>query len=117
MRPGAWVRPSSTALPLPAEARLEGVGPEEVRHLALVMAAAEGPGWPRWCLETASDYAKVRVQFGRPIGQFQAIKHALADMLVEVEQCRRGGLGCRRRMVRRHTGGRARAERARWRAR
>ena len=37
-------------------------------------------------LETASEYAKVRVQFGRPIGQFQAIKHALADMLVGVEQ-------------------------------
>jgi 3-oxochol-4-en-24-oyl-CoA dehydrogenase len=73
--------------PLPAEARLEGVGPHEVRDLALVMAAAEGTGVARWCLETASDYAKVRVQFGRPIGQFQAIKHALADVLVEVEQC------------------------------
>ena len=73
--------------PLGSEARLVGVGPEEVRHLALVMAAAEGTGVARWCLETASDYAKVRVQFGRPIGQFQAVKHALADMLVEVEQC------------------------------
>ena len=68
------------------DARLVGVGPEEVRHLALVMAAAEAAGVARWCLETASDYAKVRVQFGRPIGQFQAVKHALADMLVEVEQ-------------------------------
>jgi 3-oxochol-4-en-24-oyl-CoA dehydrogenase len=76
-----------TRAPLPPEARLVGVGPEEVRDLALVMAAAEGTGVARWCLETASDYAKVRVQFGRPIGQFQAIKHALADMLVEVEQC------------------------------
>jgi len=75
-----------TRTPLPPEARLVGVGPEEVRDLALVMAAAEGTGVARWCLETASDYAKVRVQFGRPIGQFQAIKHALADMLVEVEQ-------------------------------
>jgi alkylation response protein AidB-like acyl-CoA dehydrogenase len=73
--------------PLPAESRLEGVGPHEVRDLALVMAASEGTGVARWCLETASDYAKVRVQFGRPIGQFQAVKHALADMLVEVEQC------------------------------
>ena len=72
--------------PLPAESRLEGVGPHEVRDLALVMAAAEGTGVARWCLETASEYAKVRVQFGRPIGQFQAVKHALADMLVEVEQ-------------------------------
>ncbi len=72
--------------PLRADARLVGVGPEEVRHLALVMAAAEAAGVARWCLETASDHAKVRVQFGRPIGQFQAVKHALADMLVEVEQ-------------------------------
>jgi alkylation response protein AidB-like acyl-CoA dehydrogenase len=73
-------------VPLPPGSRLEGVGPAEVRDLALVLAAAEGTGVARWCLETASDYAKVRVQFGRPIGQFQAIKHALADMLVEVEQ-------------------------------
>ncbi|HSZ38047.1 MAG TPA: acyl-CoA dehydrogenase [Acidimicrobiales bacterium] len=60
---------------------------ENVRSLALVLAAAESAGLARWCLETASDYAKVRVQFGRPIGQFQAVKHALADMLVAVEQC------------------------------
>jgi alkylation response protein AidB-like acyl-CoA dehydrogenase len=58
-----------------------------VRSLALVLAAAESAGIARWCLETASEYAKVRVQFGRPIGQFQAVKHALADMLVAVEQC------------------------------
>ena len=60
---------------------------EEVRGLALTLAAAESAGIARWCLETASEYAKVRVQFGRPIGQFQAVKHALADMLVAVEQC------------------------------
>ena len=60
---------------------------EEVLGLALTLAAAESAGIARWCLETASDYAKVRVQFGRPIGQFQAVKHKLADMLVAVEQC------------------------------
>ena len=60
---------------------------DDVRDLALVLAAAESAGMARWCLETASEYAKVRVQFGRPIGQFQAVKHALADMLVAVEQC------------------------------
>ncbi|HWF15377.1 MAG TPA: acyl-CoA dehydrogenase family protein, partial [Acidimicrobiales bacterium] len=60
---------------------------ETVRSLALVLTAAESAGLARWCLDTASDYAKVRVQFGRPIGQFQAVKHALADMLVAVEQC------------------------------
>jgi 3-oxochol-4-en-24-oyl-CoA dehydrogenase len=66
---------------------LPGLTTDEVRDLALVMASAEGAGVARWCLDTASEYAKVRVQFGRPIGQFQAIKHALADMLVAVEQC------------------------------
>jgi 3-oxochol-4-en-24-oyl-CoA dehydrogenase len=60
---------------------------ETVRSLAFVLCAAESAGLARWCLDTASDYAKVRVQFGRPIGQFQAVKHALADMLVAVEQC------------------------------
>jgi alkylation response protein AidB-like acyl-CoA dehydrogenase len=71
---------------LAADALLRDVGPGDVADLALVMAAAEGAGVARWCLDTASEYAKVRVQFGRPIGQFQAIKHALADMLVAVEQ-------------------------------
>jgi len=76
-----------TDVALRADAELPGVTTAEVRNLALVMAAAEGAGVARWCLDTASEYAKVRVQFGRPIGQFQAIKHALADMLVAVEQC------------------------------
>ncbi len=62
------------------------VSDADVRGLALTLGAAESAGVARWCLETASDYAKVRVQFGRPIGQFQAVKHALADMLVAVEQ-------------------------------
>jgi alkylation response protein AidB-like acyl-CoA dehydrogenase len=72
---------------LPDDAVLSGATTSEVRNLALVLAAAEGAGVARWALDTASEYAKVRVQFGRPIGQFQAIKHALADMLVAAEQC------------------------------
>jgi alkylation response protein AidB-like acyl-CoA dehydrogenase len=71
---------------LTGETRLPGLSGDDVRDPALVLAAAEGAGVARWCLDTASDYAKARVQFGRPIGQFQAIKHALADMLVGVEQ-------------------------------
>lgn len=43
-------------------------------------------GVARWALETAVDYAKVRTQFGAPIGSFQAIKHICADMLCHVEQ-------------------------------
>lgn len=66
--------------------QLTGLKSRDVLDLALIIAAAEGAGGARWCLETASEYAKSRIQFGRPIGQFQAIKHKLADMLVMVEQ-------------------------------
>ena len=45
-------------------------------------AAAEALGGAERCLEMATDYAKTRVQFDRPIGSFQAIKHRLAYMLV-----------------------------------
>ena len=47
--------------------------------------AAEQAGGARRVLEMAVGYAKVREQFGRPIGSFQAIKHKCADMLLEVE--------------------------------
>ena len=73
-------------LAIPKE-RVVEIPDADVRDLAYVLVAAESAGLARWCLETASEYAKVRVQFGRPIGQFQAVKHALADMLVSVEQC------------------------------
>jgi alkylation response protein AidB-like acyl-CoA dehydrogenase len=52
---------------------------------AAVALASEMVGGAQMVLETAVEYAKVRVQFGRPIGSFQAIKHKCADMLVEVE--------------------------------
>jgi alkylation response protein AidB-like acyl-CoA dehydrogenase len=56
--------------------------------LAAVALAAEQVGGAQKCLEMAVDYAKVRVQFGRPIGSFQAIKHKCADMLLEVESAK-----------------------------
>ena len=59
---------------------------DQVRALVSAITAAECVGGARWCLETASEYAKVREQFGRPIGQFQGIKHKCADMLVLLEQ-------------------------------
>jgi alkylation response protein AidB-like acyl-CoA dehydrogenase len=68
------------------ERRLGRVTTGLVRERALALAAAECAGGARWCLETATQYAKDRRQFGRPIGQFQAVKHRLADMLVSVEQ-------------------------------
>ncbi len=74
------------ALAVVPERQLRGVSSSLVRDLALVMAAAECAGGARWCLEVGTAYAIDRRQFGRPIGQFQAIKHRLADMLVAVEQ-------------------------------
>ncbi|WP_086151588.1 acyl-CoA dehydrogenase family protein, partial [Cellulosimicrobium sp. KWT-B] len=50
-----------------------------------VCLANEMVGGAQRVLEMTVDYAKVRVQFGRPIGSFQAVKHKCADMLVEVE--------------------------------
>ncbi|SHN16295.1 acyl-CoA dehydrogenase family protein [Cryptosporangium aurantiacum] len=53
-----------------------------------VALACEQVGGAARCLELAVDYAKTRVQFGRPIGSFQAVKHKCADMLVAVESAR-----------------------------
>src|SRR5436309_14890335 len=59
-----------------------------VLDLAAVALAAEQVGGAQKCLEMSVEYAKVRVQFGRPIGSFQAIKHKCADMLLEVESAK-----------------------------
>ncbi|QYJ04894.1 acyl-CoA dehydrogenase family protein [Nocardioides panacisoli] len=55
------------------------------RRTAITLAAAEASGVARWCLETAVAHAKVREQFGRPIGSFQAVKHLCAQMLETAE--------------------------------
>ncbi|HEX5613581.1 MAG TPA: acyl-CoA dehydrogenase family protein [Acidimicrobiia bacterium] len=52
---------------------------------AAVALANEMMGGAQFVLDQSVEYAKVRVQFGRPIGSFQAIKHKCADMLLEVE--------------------------------
>lgn len=62
--------------------RLRG---ETVRRTALTLAASEASGIAQWCLTTAVEYAKVREQFGAPIGSFQAIKHLCAQMLETAE--------------------------------
>jgi alkylation response protein AidB-like acyl-CoA dehydrogenase len=56
--------------------------------LAAVALANEQVGGAQKCLDMSVEYAKVRVQFGRPIGSFQAIKHKCADMLLEVESAK-----------------------------
>ncbi|HET6663448.1 MAG TPA: acyl-CoA dehydrogenase family protein [Acidimicrobiales bacterium] len=86
-RPLGWLR--STAL---VDApRLEIGGATEItRHLdaGAVAYAAELLGLAQRALELAVAYAKDRVQFARPIGSFQAVKHRCADMLVDVEGMR-----------------------------
>ena len=61
---------------------------EQTVTLAIVALAAEQVGGAQRCLEMSVDYAKLRVQFGRPIGSFQAIKHKCADMLLAVESAK-----------------------------
>jgi alkylation response protein AidB-like acyl-CoA dehydrogenase len=57
----------------------------QVLDRAAVAAAAEMLGAARRCMEMSVEYARVRQQFGQPIGMFQAIKHACSEMLLEVE--------------------------------
>ena len=61
---------------------------EKALQLAAVALAAESVGGAQKCLELSADYARERIQFGRPIGSFQAVKHKLANILIQVEQAR-----------------------------
>ncbi|MCT7657884.1 acyl-CoA dehydrogenase IpdE2 [Mycobacterium deserti] len=77
--------------------RLARVEPEETSDLAAdpglvdiaaVLVAAEQIGAASRCLELTVEYTKDRVQFGRPIGSFQALKHRMADLYVAVQSAR-----------------------------
>jgi alkylation response protein AidB-like acyl-CoA dehydrogenase len=56
------------------------------RALMSTLLSAEAIGVARWATDTATAYAKIREQFGRPIGQFQAIKHKCAGMVADTER-------------------------------
>ena len=73
-------------LSVPPERVLAGLSPGAVTSLAAVLLAAEACGIADWAVATAAEYAKIRHQFGRPIGQFQAVKHRCAWMLTAAEQ-------------------------------
>ena len=84
-RPIARVRFDGT----PAEALPGGeAAAPRVRDAGLVVLAADAFGVAWRLVEMTRDYAKDRKQFGQPIAQFQAVKHQIADMAVEVEPSR-----------------------------
>jgi alkylation response protein AidB-like acyl-CoA dehydrogenase len=77
-------------VPVPADGVLGAAGQAAPLLTSLlrrgaVGAAAEMLGAARRCLDMAVGYAKVREQFGQPIGSFQAIRHKCSEMLLEVE--------------------------------
>ncbi|BBY99788.1 acyl-CoA dehydrogenase FadE34 [Mycolicibacterium fallax] len=86
LTPTDFSRPLARVLLDGAPATLLAADAARVRDLAATLFAAEAAGVARWCLDTAVDYAKVREQFGKPIGSFQAVKHLCAEMLIRAEQ-------------------------------
>jgi alkylation response protein AidB-like acyl-CoA dehydrogenase len=58
---------------------------ERTLQVAAIALAAEQIGTAERCLEISVDYAKLRKQYGRPIGSFQALKHRFVDLLLEIE--------------------------------
>jgi len=79
-------RPLARVVLTSAPATVLDATAERVENLAATVLSAEAAGIARWALDTAVAYAKVREQFGKPIGSFQAIKHLCAEMLCRAEQ-------------------------------
>jgi alkylation response protein AidB-like acyl-CoA dehydrogenase len=68
-----------------------GDGPGAVAaalRVGAALLASEQVGVADWCLDSTVDYLKNRYQFGRPVGSYQAVKHRLADVWVELTQAR-----------------------------
>ena len=79
-------RPLARVVLTSAPATVVADSEQRVEELAATVLAAEAAGVTRWSLDTAVAYAKVREQFGKPIGSFQAVKHLCAEMLCRAEQ-------------------------------
>ncbi|ANE77992.1 acyl-CoA dehydrogenase [Mycobacterium adipatum] len=84
LRPLAHVRVS--AVEVGADRVLSNLTRDHALALITTLLSAECIGVARWSTDTATEYAKIREQFGRPIGQFQAIKHKCAGMIAETER-------------------------------
>jgi alkylation response protein AidB-like acyl-CoA dehydrogenase len=79
-------RPLARVVLTSAPATVLDAAADRLENLAATVLSAEAAGIARWALDTAVAYAKVREQFGKPIGSFQAIKHLCAEMLCRAEQ-------------------------------
>jgi 3-oxochol-4-en-24-oyl-CoA dehydrogenase len=86
LTPTDFSRPLARVVLSDVPAEVLPVSRRRVEDLAATVLAAEAAGLARWTLQTATDYAKVREQFGKPIGSFQAVKHMCAEMLLRSEQ-------------------------------
>ncbi|UVO13857.1 acyl-CoA dehydrogenase [Mycobacterium sp. SVM_VP21] len=84
LRPIAHVR--ADGVEVDDTAVLRNLSAARAHALISTLLAAEAVGVARWATDTAADYAKIREQFGRPIGQFQAIKHKCAEMIADTER-------------------------------
>ncbi len=86
LTPTDFSRPLARVVLDGAAAEVLPASRRRVEDLAATVQAAEAAGVARWTLRTATEYAKVREQFGKPIGSFQAVKHMCAEMLLRSEQ-------------------------------
>jgi alkylation response protein AidB-like acyl-CoA dehydrogenase len=84
LRPLAHVR--ANAVEVGDDRVLSNLSREHARALMSTLLSAECVGVARWATDTASAYAKIREQFGRPIGQFQGVKHKCANMIAVTER-------------------------------
>jgi alkylation response protein AidB-like acyl-CoA dehydrogenase len=84
LRPVAHVR--ANAVEIDDARALSNLSRAAARALMSTLLCAESIGVARWATDTASQYAKIREQFGRPIGQFQAVKHKCANMITVTER-------------------------------
>ena len=84
LRPIAHVRADD--VDVSDDAALSNLNSVTAQALICTLLSAEAVGVARWATDTAAEYAKIREQFGRPIGQFQAVKHKCAEMIADTER-------------------------------